>query len=359
MKQLLFILALNLGISFAGGCPEWLATQHHANPQLITALNQFVEESASKNSQEAVLFSNGENFGQTQPTKHDVEGRFLKEVHELSTQISINTLEIGCSKGLISLKVPFCFEEKSKHIGIDLSSSALGAAKKKAKALLKPFELDKSCHFKNWDLFALPSKAPQYQGKFQFVYSQNVVHFSIKPEQALNFFKIIDWTLAPGGRAFISAEAPDVRYVGDLYTRQAQDPNNIFPGLITWAANQVNLADGRVSIMRPVIEVRPAHEDDTQTPQILESFHKNIRIAGTTDIVWHLVHTVRSTLNFFTPEVFRRVVAQYHDLEIVDTYFVNMEGRRMPSEELGEFLTAVAIIQKKSASVVLNLKKAY
>lgn len=61
-----------------------------------------------------------------------------------------------------------------------------------------------------------------------------------------------------------------------------------------------------------------------------------------------MVQTEQSTFNYFTPEVFRRVIALHPTLEIINMYFMDRNGLRLPGEELGEFQTAAAIIQKRA-----------
>lgn len=324
---------------------EWVAEKHRSNQALLQNVTVFSEHSREPERTRQVQFNDGRFFGRTLPTKPDLEIPFLLFVKYKSKDSPVNTLELGCSEGLVSTKVPFCLNNPGKHLGIDLSEDALKQANSYAKQMLDPFKLKNTCSFLKMDCLKILEKAPKYRKKLTAIYSQNLIHF-FNPAKTMEFFSIVDQLLAPGGKAFICADAPDIRYTADHYNEMAKNPENTFPGFMTKVNECVNWGTKGISMSgKPQITLPdPNTECKTEVLSVRESL---VQIKGTSSIELKPVKAERTTVNYFTPEVFRRLLATFPGLEITETYFMNKEGLRLPDETILEDLSAVVILQKR------------
>lgn len=196
------------------------------------------------------------------------------------------------------------------------------------------------------DCLDILTKAPAYRGKITGIISRNVVHF-FTPEKAMSFFSIIDALLSHGGQAHICGDTPaaDSKII-EIYDVNVAETGNIFPGFITAIGRGLQTKVGIVelNITNACAAADGAECGTTNNQGSKECF---VRIRGEVMPATEFVQT--TTVNYFTPEIFRRVIARFPDLEIVDTYLMTQDGLRMADEGLTAKANTAAVVVRKRA----------
>lgn len=130
-----------------------------------------------------------------------IQFQFFTDLYNFNTKgEAANMIELGASNGRVAWKALLT---GTKVVANDLYSNQI----KEAHAFIKTNIPHKHDNFSSivGDLFDILKNAPEHKNHFDFVYSQNVIHF-FNPSQCETFAHVVWDLLKPGGKAYITAQ---------------------------------------------------------------------------------------------------------------------------------------------------------
>lgn len=334
----------------------WVASHHQTDHEKMKNIQRNVamevpENLFSRNFFRHVTNNPGDNrhFGKTFPALKSVQLPFLQFVHEASQVKSPIVLEIACSYGLVTWKIPYCFEKNGIVYANELSSVMLNTDfdtliehRCQENGLHHLFQkLPGSC-------FNIIVEHPELIGQVDAIFAQNLEHF-FNPVQHQEFLTLLSTLLTKSGRAFLASHTikPESVIKGnpvfDLYVKNKE--TMMYPGFMKCKGVCKSLASGALI---GDVNITEAVYPDSSTECGTETINKLSRGFVDTGIgekeVFKITQEVVS--NFYTPTIYKKSIAPHPSLKMVNSFFMDQSGNGFEKFSDGKASHAVAIIEK-------------
>jgi len=333
----------------------WVNSNIYRNELFIDHVQKFVGNTVPENplsTKLAVSITNDDGitqyFGKMFPTIVAIELPFLQYVHEVSKHKKPTTLEVAAGAGYVSWKVPYAFENGGTHYANELSSKMLGRFDqiidlgvlgsdiqgKPLKSYIQ--KIQGSC-------FDILNSHPELKEKIDVIYGQNVEHF-FNPEQHSAYLELIADLLAPGGQAFLCAHSFQFGTDGDHPLRnlflQSKKDNKMYPGFAQFRVSFKQLVGSQAQIADNTNEFTDVFRpEDNAIVDI-----KTIKSEEKDGIMFV---TQEAIANYFSPEIYRKVLKSHSRLEVVDAFYIDKNGVR--KDKWGANISHAAVIVKKKS----------
>ncbi len=341
---------------------SWVADKYHNDKDLMQRIQKNVAMTVPENPFSLhfalpIRNNSGDNryFGKSFRTLSAIELPFLQYVQQQSASKKLITLEIAASIGMVSWKVPYAFNQTGTHYANDLSAEMLSKEFQSfIKSRLLGTDLKKHIETVAGDCFQLLDQQPSLRGTVDAIYVQNLEHF-FNPIQHQSFLSLLDDLLAENGQAFLCAHSfkfgiDTTHPLFKLYSARKAD-GDIYPGFAAYEVaftgiqnTQTIVGDAQISnVSRPADETE-AQKIDVGSPQSIGS--RFIPPMGQVELLRIKNHVVE---NSFSPSIYRNAVEFHPNLEVVDAFFMDGNGKRL--DKWGKGVTHAATIIKKKPRV--------
>lgn len=323
-----------LGMQFNG--------RNIAIPYLIYELSKTTIEYKNGAAYKKFFYENvkrGEPGIKIYPTIIPIELPFLQYVHQVSKRKEhIVTLELGAGLCYVSSKVPLAYVHEGIHYANDLSFNLLNSecSKKRIHRRLGSQSIQRIAG----DCFKLfrHKKYSHIQGTVDVLYAQNI-ETSFNPAQHEQFIQLIRDLLAPGGRAYLCAQAYQFKEVNgvdlffDHYLERIENETEVYNGYVS-----IKKSDNRITLSRPISDTVPIKTEYS----ILHS-----RGRGKAQKIKGI--SIKTQHRFFK-NTYERSYGAYPELTVLETFYCDYEkDSRRDIMKGAQFVAAV--IEKKADPV--------
>lgn len=169
---------------------------------LIKADAFSIDQSGKVNGNEIKKDDGSISGSKTFPILEFVQWPFLKELFDsYQKSHNVEVFEIGASSGRFAWKTLLTGANVTIN---DIYANQLDKAHEFVEDNL-PKYYNSNLHSIKGDILDIFNIAPDVKNKFDFVYSQNVIHF-LNPVECKSFTKIVWDLLKPGGKAYITSQ---------------------------------------------------------------------------------------------------------------------------------------------------------
>lgn len=287
-------------------------------------------------------------FGKTFQTLAGAELPFLQFVHETSKTKAPVVLEIAAARGLVTWKIPYCFETTGTVYASELSSVVLD---KDFKMMMRA-RLNESqqalIHTLPGNCLEIAEKEPSLIGSVDAIYVQNLEHF-FNPIQHQKFLTLLSTLLAPNGRAFLISHTLETQLatsgnpVFELY--KTHKDQEIYPGFMKVLGISHTLLTGHLIGEYKILKAERPVESTLCEKVTLED--TIVSINGME------AHKTKEdvTSNFYTPTIYKNSIRAHPSLSMIDTYFLSGKGVKYTKFSESPLIThAMAILEKNGNS---------
>lgn len=337
----------------------WLAERYQNDPDKLEEIQGNVAMEVPQNPYSfnlimPVVNNEGDTryFGKVFHALEAIQLPFLQAAHQLSLNKQPVILEIAAGVGMVSWKIPYALENGGKIYINELSAEMVRLLKLVMEARLD-FDVSEILTIVPGDCFDLVTKCPELKEAVDLIYVQQLEHF-FNPTQHQEFITLISSLLAPGGRAFLSAQTVDSHHIKEghpvyeLYAKE-KAAGSTYPGFMTQEGDLItDLLTG--AQLTGVQITRACRPDDTQhcsTKTLSFGAKKIVNVEGLGDREVRALSQL-VTSNFYTPTIYKNAIAFHSTLTIVDNYFMNQQGKRYEKFNEDYMIFAAVIIEKKA-----------
>ncbi len=334
----------------------WVADKYHNQTSIMKKVQGDVAMTVPQNPfsshfAEPIVNNKGDTryFGKTFHTLSAIELPFLQYVKQISQTRSPVTLEIAASMGLVSWKVPFCFQNGGIHYANELSKIVLDQRfEPVVNSRLGHANLTKHLTSLQGDCFTV---LDHLKGKVDALYVQNLQHF-FNPITNDKFMHLVNDLLAPGGRAYLSAhsflfqDTEDALY--KLYCKQKKGSDK-YPGFVQYDVQFTNILGTEQGLEHTITNpIRPADDALITKVDKLDSDKCGVFNAFVNNQVVQVKTRKQNVVsNHFSPTIYQRTIADFPTLIHKDSFFITQEGERKKGWDWkGKISHAAAIVEK-------------
>ena len=333
----------------------WVAPHHHADEYRMRKLCwqstlSDPEDPDSRRVFIAVKNNPGDEryFGKAFPTNPPIELPALQWINKVGKERPVTSLELAAGFGYVSWKPPFAFSEKGgTHYVNELSSPMIDLIKTRVISGRLPADLQTLLRYAPGSCFDILTDRPELRGTCDAIIVNNLEHFFNPDTHLHQFMPLIRDLLAPGGRAFLSCNTfsfgggvNDPLY--KLYLERKK-LNDLYPGFHEKTAEFLQEPEGQAILVgsHTISEAsRPADDREIGTTTLGEPQKVTHKGQLFLKVRQHVV------CNPFAPSIYKGIVAQFPDLRVIDSFFIDRDfSTKSPLWRQGSNFAA-AIIEK-------------